>query len=136
MTTGDELKDGQDSAEAAMLLRCMIAVASADGVLLGKELDKIGEIHAELSNTRIDRGEIAEQFLRWQNDGSPSIKDIVSPGVKSVGEQARMKIFKAACLIMLSDGHAAESERRRLAEIALALNVDVRYVIETLLDAR
>lgn len=130
------LEDGQYSAEAGLLLRCMIAVAAADGVLLGKELDTIAQVHAGLYGGSIDRGTVAECFFEWQNEGRPSVEEILGPRLEDVGEQARATIFKAACLIMLSDGSAADSECRRLAVIASGLGLEMDVVIETLLALR
>jgi hypothetical protein len=114
----------------------MIAMAAADGMLLGRELDTIAEIHADLTGGRIDRGGVAERFLQWQNDGNPSIEEIVGPELEEVGEPAKAKIFAAACRIMLSDGDVAESERQRLGEIASALGLEVRSVVDALLKTR
>jgi tellurite resistance protein len=136
MTSVDKVEDDRRSAETEFLLRCMIAMAAADGMLLGRELDVIADIYAGLTGGSIDRGEVAERFLQWQNDGSPSIGEIVGHGLGDVGEQSKERIFKAACRIMMSDGDVAETERRRLSEIASVLDMDVGFVIETLLTLR
>jgi tellurite resistance protein len=136
VTSVDKVEDDRHSAETEFLLRCMIAMAAADGMLLGRELDVIADVYANLTGGSIDRGEIAERFLQWQNDGSPSIVEIVGHGLGDVGEQSKERIFKAAYRIMMSDGDVAEPERQRLSEIASVLDMDVGFVIETLLTLK
>jgi uncharacterized membrane protein YebE (DUF533 family) len=135
--TADGIAEGGDhSTEAALILRCMVAIAAADGKLLGQELDLIGKIHAEFTGDGIDRGEIAEQFLRWQNEGSPSIDDVVGGAHDDLDGKARTRIFRAACHIMIADGEAETNERKRLAEIASTLDLDIGDVVETLLTLK
>jgi hypothetical protein len=111
-------------------------MAAADGLLRSQETDLIVEVYGGLTGERIDRGSVAETYINWQSDGSPDLMMTIASASGSLDDRGRRRIFKAVCLVMLSDGAIAESERQHLAEIAAALDIDEIGVSAVLADLR
>jgi tellurite resistance protein len=105
---------------ARLLVRCMVAVASADGRLHPEEINVISEVFAKLTGHLLDQTLIRELYEIYRKEPLA----IIDQGfVEECSPELKKLIVKACYLIKIADREVAPSEVDVLATIAAALDI-------------
>ena len=106
---------------ADLILKAMIAVASADaGALDDKEVSLMQQVYQDQAQRPITRQEIAEMAEATTRDGLLAELTAAAP---VLDRGTKEEIIRAAYLTLIADGRIAAEERKRLKDIAMALQV-------------
>jgi tellurite resistance protein len=105
---------------AELILKAMIAVASADGGLEDREVSLIQQIYQDQAKRPITRDEIFEVSQASTRD---SLLAELSAASFVLDREAKEEIIRAAYLTLLADDRIAAEERKKLKDIAMALKV-------------
>ena len=105
---------------AELILKAMIAVASADGGLEQSELSLIQQVYQDQAERPITPEEIATVSEATTRDG---ILAELSAAAPVLDRETKEEIIRAAYLTLLADGRIAAEERKNLKDIAMALRV-------------
>jgi tellurite resistance protein len=105
---------------AELILKAMIAVASADGGLEDREVSLIRQIYEDQAGRPITRDEIFEVSQASTRDSLLAELSAASP---VLDRETKEEIIRAAYLTLLADDRIAAEERKKLKDIALALRV-------------
>jgi tellurite resistance protein len=105
---------------AELILKAMIAVASADGGLEDREVSLIQQIYEGQAERSITREEIAEVSQASTRDSLLAELSAASP---VLDRETKEEIIRAAYLTLLADDRIAAEERKKLKDIAMALRV-------------
>ncbi len=106
---------------ADLILKAMIAVASADaGALDDKEVSLMQQVYQDQAQRPITRQEIAERAEATNRDGLLAELTAAAP---VLDRGTKEEIIRAAYLTLIADGRIAAEERKRLKDIAMALQV-------------
>ena len=105
---------------AELILKAMIAVASADGGLEDREVSLIQQIYQDQAKRPITRDEIFEVSQASTRDSLLAELTAASP---VLDREAKEEIIRAAYLTLLADDRIAAEERKKLKDIAMALKV-------------
>jgi tellurite resistance protein len=98
--------------EADWILRAMVAVAAADGRLDAREVGLI---------QKVDVSGVASAAEIYATKGDILAELAAISG--SMSRQTKEEIIRSAYLVLLADGRIAGEERKKLKDIALALQV-------------
>jgi tellurite resistance protein len=109
-----------NKADAKLLLRCMVAAASADGRLHPDEINVISGVFEKLVGRPLDQTLIRE--LAESNYEEP-VAIVDEAFVEECSPELKRLIVKACCLINIADRQVAPSEVDVLATIAAALDI-------------
>jgi uncharacterized tellurite resistance protein B-like protein len=104
------------------LLRCMIAMALADGKLREQEVEVIVTVYQKLIGQPIDRTLVKELFERIPRDEQAHLFDNAA-AFETLDMETKRLIVKACYLVKVSDREVAEAELETLASIAAALHL-------------
>jgi tellurite resistance protein len=105
---------------AELILKAMIAVASADGGLQESEVSLIQQVYQDQAERPITPEEIATVSEATTRDG---ILAELSAAAPVLDRETKEEIIRAAYLTLLADGRIAAEERKKLKDIAMALRV-------------
>ena len=105
---------------AELILKAMIAVASADGGLEDREVSLIQQIYEDQAQKPITREEIAEVSQASTRDSLLAELSAASP---VFDRKTKEEIIRAAYLTLLADDRIAAEERKKLKDISTALRV-------------
>jgi len=105
---------------AELILKAMIAVATADGGLEDREVSLIQQVYEDQAERPITPEEIAEVSQASTRDGLLAELSAASP---VLDRETKEEIIRAAYLTLLADGRIAAEERKKLQDIAMALRV-------------
>ena len=105
---------------AELILKAMIAVATADGGLEDREVSLIQQVYEDQAERPITPEEIAEVSQASTRDGLLAELSAASP---VLDRETKEEIIRAAYLTLLADGRIAAEERKKLKDIAMALRV-------------
>ncbi len=105
---------------AELILKAMIAVASADGGLEDREVSLIQQVYEDQAEMPITREEIAEVSQASTRDG---LLAELSAAASVLDRETKEEIIRAAYLTLLADDRIAAEERKKLKDIATALRV-------------
>ena len=105
---------------AELILKAMIAVASADGGLEESEVSLIQQVCQDQAERPITPEEIATVSEATTRDG---ILAELSAAAPVLDRETKEEIIRAAYLTLLADGRIAAEERKNLKDIAMALRV-------------
>jgi tellurite resistance protein len=105
---------------ADLILKAMIAVASADGGLEDREVSLIQQVYEDQAERPITREEIADVSQASRRDGLLAELYAAAP---VLDRETKEEIIRAAYLTLLADGRIAAEERKKLKDIAMALCV-------------
>lgn len=105
---------------AELILKAMIAVASADGGLEDREVSLIQQIYEDQAQKPITRDEI---FQVSQASTKDSLLAELSAASQVLDRETKEEIIRAAYLTLLADDRIAAEERKKLKDIAMALRV-------------
>jgi tellurite resistance protein len=105
---------------AELIVKAMIAVASADGGLEDREVSLIQQVYEDQAEKPITREEIVEVSQASRRDGLLAELYAAAP---LLDRETREEIIRAAYLTLLADDRIAAEERKKLKDIAMALRV-------------
>ncbi len=106
--------------EADWILRAMVAVAAADGRLDAREVALIQEVFEERTGRPVDvSGVVSAAEVYAKRDILAELA--AASGIMS--REAKEEIIRSAYLVLLADGRIAGEERKKLKDIAIALQV-------------
>jgi uncharacterized tellurite resistance protein B-like protein len=99
----------------------MVAMAAADGRLDAREVRLIQKVYQEQTGRAMDVGGVALAVQAFTTKGN-LLADL-SARVGSMGLETKERIIRAAYLTLLADKRIAEEERKKLRDIAAALQI-------------
>ena len=107
--------------EADWILRAMVAVAAADGRLDAREVGLIQQVYEERTGRPVDVSGVASaaEIYATKRDILAELAAIAG----SMSRETKEEIIRSAYLVLLADGRIAGEERKKLKDIALALQV-------------
>ena len=105
---------------AELILKAMIAVATADGGLEDREVSLIQQVYEDQAERPITRDEIVEVLQASTRDSLLAELSAASP---VLDRETKEEIIRAAYLTLLADDRIAAEERKKLKDIAMALRV-------------
>ena len=107
--------------EADWILRAMVAVAAADGRLDAREVGLIQQVYEERTGRPVDVSGVASaaEVYATKRDILAELSAISG----SMSRQTKEEIIRSAYLVLLADGRIAGEERKKLKDIAIALQV-------------
>ena len=109
-----------EKTHAELLLRCMVAVASADGRLHPEEINVISDVFEKLFGHSLDQTLIRGLYEIYRKEPLA----ILDQGfVEECSPELKRLIVKACYLIKIADRKVAPSEVDVLATIAAALDI-------------
>jgi tellurite resistance protein len=106
--------------DADYILKAMVAVAGSDGRLDSREVGLIQQIYKDQSGRDLTADEVARAA-----DASAKGDVIAEFGAarKTLDEQSKEEIVRAAYLVLLADDRIAGEERKKLKDISAALGI-------------
>src|SRR5262244_1953729 len=107
--------------DAKILLRCMVAMASADERLRAEEISVISGVFEKLSGHRLDETLIHDMFEIGRDERLSFLDD--ESFAATCSPELKRLIVKACYLVKIADGEIVESELDVMATIAAGLNI-------------
>lgn len=107
--------------EADWILRAMVAVAAADGRLDSREVTLIQEVFEERTGRAVDVSGVASAAAVYATKRDILAELAAISG--SMRRETKEEIIRSAYLVLLADGRIAGEERKKLKDIAIALQV-------------
>jgi tellurite resistance protein len=111
---------GDNPAEADFILKAMVAVAASDGRLDSREVGLIQQIYRDQSGRSLTADEVAR--AAEANARGDAIAEF-GAAAKSLDKESKEEIVRAAYLVLLADDRIAGEERKKLKDIAAALQI-------------
>jgi tellurite resistance protein len=99
----------------------MVAIAAADGRLDAREVRLIQQVYQERTGRPVDAGGVARAAEAYA-----SKRDVLaelSAAASGMSRETKEEIIRAAYLVLLADDRIAGEERKKLKDIAAALQV-------------
>jgi tellurite resistance protein len=109
-----------DRTEADWILKAMVAVASSDGGLDERETSLIRQVYQDQAGRPISAEEVAREAEALSKDDAIAQ---FAAGAKVLDQEAKEEIIRAAYLVLLADDRIAGEERKKLKDIAAALQI-------------
>jgi len=111
----------QKPTDVGLILKTMVAVAAADGRLDAREVALIQKVYQEQTGRSVDVSGVvlAAQAYATRRD----VVAELSAAAGSMSQETKEEIIRAAYLTLLADQRIAGEERKRLQEIAAALQI-------------
>jgi uncharacterized tellurite resistance protein B-like protein len=107
--------------DAKILLRFMIAMASADGKLHAEEIGVIAAVFEKIAGHPLDKQLLQDMFEVNRKEQFSIFDDI--PVAAELSPEFKRLIVKACYLVKIADRQIAESELDMMATIAARLNI-------------
>lgn len=111
----------QKLTDADWILKTMVAVAGADGRLDAREVGLIQKVYKDQTGSSVDVSGVvlAVQAYAAKRD----VLAELSVAAESMSRETKEEIIRAAYLMLLADKRIAGEERRKLKDIAAALQM-------------
>ena len=109
-----------DKSDADWILKAMIMVAASDGGLDARETGLIQQIYQDQSGRAISTDEIAREADALAR--GDAIAEFAA-AAKVLDLNAKEEVIRAAYLVLLADERIAGEERKKLKDIAAALQI-------------
>jgi tellurite resistance protein len=109
-----------DDLKADLILKAMIAVATADGGLDDTELSLIQQVYQDHAGKPISAEEIARAAEAAPRDSLLAELSAASPALDRATKE---EIVRTAYLTLMADDRVAGEERKKLKDIAAALSI-------------
>ena len=122
----------QKPTEADWILKAMVAVAAADGRLNAPEVGLIQKVYQELTGRSVDVSGLVLAVQAYATKRDVLVELSVAAG--SISRETKEEIIRAAYRTLLVDKRIAEEERKRLKDIAAALQISEIH-FEAILDS-
>ena len=123
----------QKPTEADWILKAMVAVAAADGRLNAPEVGLIQKVYQELTGRSVDVSGLVLAVQAYATKRDVLVELSVAAG--SISRETKEEIIRAAYRTLLVDKRIAEEERKRLKDIAAALQISEIHFEAILEDA-
>jgi tellurite resistance protein len=107
-------------AEADYILKAMVAVAASDGRLDTSEVGLIQQVYKDQSGRMLTADEVAR--AAEANTRGELLAEFAA-AAKSLDKASKEEIVRAAYLVLLADDRIAGEERKKLKDIAAALQI-------------
>jgi len=112
--------DKPANSEADWILKAMVAVAGSDGQLDERETGLIQQVYQDQSGRAITADEIAQEAAALAK--GDAIAEFAA-AAKALGLDTKEEMIRAAYLVLLADDRIAGEERKKLKDIAAALQI-------------
>ena len=111
----------QKPTEADWILKAMVAVAAADGRLNAPEVGLIQKVYQDQTGRSVDISGVVLAVEAYATKRDVLLELSVAAG--SISRETKEEIIRAAYRTLLVDKRIAEEERKRLKDIAAALQI-------------
>ena len=122
----------QKPTEADWILKAMVAVAAADGRLDAREVRLIQKVYQELTGGPVDVSGVVLAVQAYATKRDVLAELSIAAG--GMSPETKQEIIRAAYLALLVDERIDEAERKKLNDIATALQLS-EVELETILAA-
>ncbi len=112
------MADKAANADADWILKAMVAVAAADGRLGVEEISLIQQVYKDQSGRMLT----ADEITRAAESKGDLLAEFAAAG-KMLDQGTKEEMIRAAYLVLLADDQIAGEERKKLKDIAAALQV-------------
>jgi uncharacterized membrane protein YebE (DUF533 family) len=111
----------QKPTDAGLILKTMVAVAAADGRLDAREVALIQKVYQDQTGRSVDVSGVvlAAQAYATRRD----VVAELSAAAGSMSQETKEEIIRAAYLTLLADKRIATEERKKLKNVAIALQI-------------
>jgi tellurite resistance protein len=107
--------------EADWILKAMVAVAAADGRLDSREVGLIQKVYQDQTGRPVDVSGVARAAEAYATKRDVLVELSAAAGGMSL--ETKEEIIRAAYLVLLADDRIAGEERKKLKDIAAALQI-------------
>jgi tellurite resistance protein len=114
------LADRAANADADWILKAMVAVAAADGGLDAQEIGLIQQVYKDQSGRTLSADEVAKAV---EANAKGEVLAEFAAAAKVLDKATKEEMIRAAYLVLLADDRIAGEERKKLKDIAAALQV-------------
>jgi tellurite resistance protein len=114
------LADRPAHADADWILKAMVAVAAADGRLDAQEIGLIQQVYKDQSGGTLTADEVASAV---EANAKGEVLAEFAAAAKVLDKATKEEMIRAAYLVLLADDRIAGEERKKLKDIAAALQV-------------
>ena len=111
----------QKPTEADWILKAMVAVAAADGRLNAPEVGLIQKVYQELTGRSLDVSGVVLAVQAYATKRDVLVE--LSAAAGTISRETKEDIIRAVYRTLLVDKRIAEEERKRLKDIAAALQI-------------
>jgi tellurite resistance protein len=108
------------STEADWALKAMVAIAASDGRLDTREVGLIQQVYEKQTGRRLTADEVARAAAA-NREGDVLAQFAAAAAV--LDKPAKEEIIRSSYLVLLADNRISGEERKKLKDIAMALNV-------------
>ncbi len=110
----------KDREGADWILKAMVAVAGADRELDDREIGLICQVYQDQSGRAIELVEV--ERVASANEAGDLFKEFAAAS-RTLGMETKEEIVRAAYLVLLADDRIAGEERKKLKDLAAALDI-------------
>ena len=114
------MADRPKHADADWILKAMVAVAAADGRLDAQEIGLIQQVYKDQSGRTLTADEVASAV---EANAKGEVLAEFAAAAKVLDKATKEEMIRAAYLVLLADDRIAGEERKKLKDIAAALQV-------------
>jgi tellurite resistance protein len=107
--------------EADWILKAMVAVAAADGRLDSREVGLIQKVYQDQTGRPVDVSGVAGAAEAYAT--KRDVLTELSAAAGGMSPETKEEIIRAAYLVLLADDRIAGEERKKLKDIAAALQI-------------
>ena len=107
--------------EADWILKAMVAVAAADGRLDAREVGLIQKVYQDQTGRPVDVSGVARAAETYATKRDVLVE--LSAAAGGMSPETKEEIIRAAYLVLLADDRIAGEERKKLKDIAAALQI-------------
>jgi tellurite resistance protein len=115
-----EVADKPANSEVDWILKAMVTVAASDGQLDSRETGLIQQVYQDQSGRSLTADEVAK--AAEANAKGDTIAEF-GAAAKVLDQAAKEEVIRAAYLVLLADDRIAGEERKKLKDIAAALQI-------------
>ena len=107
--------------DADFILKAMVAVAAADGRLDAREVGLIQKVYQDQTGRSVDVSGVARAAEAYTT--KRDVLAELSAAAGGMSRETKEEIIRAAYLVLLADDRIAGEERKKLKDIAAALQI-------------
>ena len=107
--------------DADFILKAMVAVAAADGRLDAREVGLIQKVYQDQTGRSVDVSGVARAAEAYAT--KRDVLAELSAAAGGMSRETKEEIIRAAYLVLLADDRIAGEERKKLKDIASALQI-------------
>ena len=107
--------------DADFILKAMVAVAAADGRLDAREVGLIQKVYQDQTGRSVDVSGVARAAEAYAT--KRDVLAELSAAAGGMSRETKEEIIRAAYLVLLADDRIAGEERKKLKDLAAALQI-------------